>query len=508
MSSYITALIFIFIKKDNYQIKILSPKLLIITYSLLLILNFSFYFIVLSESYSKSFFSLFSSDLLVFNSNILLIVVLLIQYLRLKRIINVFLLEEDDDDNNIIDLEVKQSNKLADTNKKYMDDKSNSSRSSALYKDSFTSTFKKKQNNIYYYLKERSYMNIIIPMCIVTFSLFTFYQILSYLEIINKNKNEISIIQYLFPVWIQIKNLEFSKSNEVFSLLIICLILIVYYLIFSTSFTLYFKVNTPSKAHIKSEPLLTSLLLITIDMIVRAIGLSIKVQNYSSINVYLILVSLMYMILTVTSCILVFISLKEIFHVEIYNKEVATDFNLLMLSETGHKYFYSFLKEYDHNVGSKMLEFYTELIIVKSLNDNFMQCNLKKDDEESSFGTNETREVSSLNQKLCDDNDKTLIGDKYNAFTLYNKYLDYNSSNYISFPQSLVQNLYNSYTKSTKNSFSIEWNGLLEYIYHELRTNYYEKFTQSFKYQMLTAELKSQETTFNKLVIASVIEEY
>ena len=147
-------------------------------------------------------------------------------------------------------------------------------------------------------------------------------------------------------------------------------------------------------------------------------------------------------------------------------KECASNFNLLLITEKTYNAFYDYLKICMPE-GAKFLSFYTELNVFKHSRNSGKVTLLSTD--------------------------------------IYEKYLDEKSDMYINFPDSLLENLNQSYQKFPKNVYTDVFDSLGEYTYNNLRDYYYPNFKMSKEFKNLENELEKDEIIYSRLVASSMI---
>lgn len=567
---FIPPIMFLLLKKKQRSFKILSPNMILLSLILTLLCSISITSLLVSEvSYSK--YIMIIDDAYLISINIIPELLLLIHILRMIRILNIFKIESEinsgifskenelkttnnylntyntnkDDDSNKKD-NVSNTNKDALLNDDYYKYKlsscsyssNDSNNSSFIYKKSSVSCSSSNFFNKYYFYKERYYLVFVCCILILIILQISVISVLNQYSINSNSKStNINYYELIFPAWIDYKIHSFSSSYFPFKLIFLS----IDFLLISTAVIVLIKfiikqVGFLTKYKLKQEPIINSITTIAIILIIKGSRILLgdsdnESQDTKASQLILYSIVTIFSLLTLSSFFLI-INIEEFSFDSMVCKELAMDFNLLMLSEKGYSYFYNYLKQEKKLEGQRLLEFYVECVLVKSnyqINSvsglNQIKYNLVLNSRKANYDSNnvndnlhnnstdtKSTDINSLRKYNLNNNMSSNVNSnnseaKYNCINLYNKFIDINSKSYIDFPSNTVSSIHKAYTICSKSNYIKEWDSLLSYCYSELKNEYFILFKESIMFIQLLKELEKEEDVINKLIIASVIDE-
>lgn len=484
---FIPIIITIILKRRlNYSI--LSPKLLLLQLIVFLIFTLNSFLVALSDLSSSSYNQIIEFFFML-NINLVIYLPILTNNCRIYRVLKIFKVYNQEEERKNFELNHNIYN-----NNEVLTGRGSKHSSSSLYSDFKVSDISTENSNTHEQLKEKYYLR---PICLFFLVLVCFYFCI-YLLSLRHNQRE-QFFRMFLPSWIELDKYQFSSSHILTKIIILLVDLIA--LTFSLIYLFKLKnLNISYVLNYKQELFTNSILTFILLGFIR-LNSFIYVN---SLNFRLIIILLLIAFITMYS-FLQFNFNKSISVESMVCKEIAYDFNLLMLSEVGYSNFYNYLKEENYSEGLILLEFYVECILVKNTSEiDKAEKFLKSTSKVKLYDTSCMESFSSKTTAASNTNKVK----KYSIINLYNKYIDQSSKCAINFPQNLVYSLYESYTFSKKNTYSKEWNQLLDYTYKELKNKYYPLFKESNNFNALLSQVEKEEEILNKLIIASVINQY
>lgn len=482
---------------NESQIRTISPKLANMIFVMTFLVNMSCCLALIVDT-SSEFSCKLSDYLLIFSLNILQILSLAAYFFRLYRLNQLF----DEENFKCKTTNIKRpSSNVPELSYSVSIHKSHEK---AIYSSRVSRVSGASNDDCEIYLiskgflkliKERYYV-LLVYICVISLIL-SFFAAFYFLEHYSISPSSI------FPIWIQAHKMKVEDSYQVVryclmtgSVLLSGLVIVYTYKFLS--------LKTPKKIDVKTEFKVSFIFLIFSELIIKFSYLLIPEasQKYCLYAV----VTLNICFVSVTIWCIHFLDKTNLLATQ--TKECATNFNLLLITEICYQKFYDFLKNYQSGNGAKYLQFYTQLSVFK----NYSKT------RNAFLNTQKTMQKSNnlMEEQLIVNPDYQFYSDtkinlskkskERNMLTIYQKYLEPNSPNYVEIPNELSQAIYASYLKKNKNSYSPEWDKILYYLFNSLKNDYYDEFIKSREFEALIEELDEEERLHSRFALGSIIE--